>query len=225
MKLKRKFKTLVISGLIVTISVYMILSAVYAKVDLQVDNSYEDFKLKYEGKVLGQRKPKTTNIESENEIIPEQSAGKSKRIMNQNNALNNNVQDNSEVEQDYNQDESDDQNDDNEYENDEYENDEENNEENERQKNNFHENMKDVPTNAPFKAGDFGDYRGLEYYKKPRIRYEEVTENAQDVNNEDVRKNVSLIDGIFWSQYVEGLIPKGKTISKLYILHQSLHVM
>lgn len=90
----------------------------------------------------------------------------------------------------------------------------------------------DDATNPPFKPGDFGDIKGFEYYRKPKLKYAEV-ENIQLKNKETDDKQNLLRDsianqndkgeaetkkdltenGIFWSQYVESLIPKGKIIS------------
>ena len=74
----------------------------------------------------------------------------------------------------------------------------------------------DDATNPPFKPGDFGDIRGLEYYKKPKLKYAEVEpvkkenpgtkDTAQDTEEKSEKV---LTNGMFWSEYVESLLPKG----------------
>lgn len=79
----------------------------------------------------------------------------------------------------------------------------------------------EFPTNAPFKPGDFGDIRGLEYQGKPKLKYEHVkpdtSDNQHNVNlkmkTSKKRQEELIENNIFWSSYVESLIPKG-TYSK-----------
>jgi hypothetical protein len=89
----------------------------------------------------------------------------------------------------------------------------------------------DDATNAPFKPGDFGDIRGLEYYKKPKLKYAEVDavqkRNPDDnhvlkhLDNDVVKAEEKpekvLTNGMFWSEYVESLLPKGKFLSLYFI--------
>ncbi|XP_053384416.1 four-jointed box protein 1-like [Mercenaria mercenaria] len=103
----------------------------------------------------------------------------------------------------------------------------------------------DDATNAPFKPGDFGDIRGLEYYRKPKLKYAEVDtinvkKNKPDnfpvvkdgskhldshtvtyVKDKEPEKEL-IENGMFWSEYVESLIPKGLSYTNVTRLLQRL---
>lgn len=70
----------------------------------------------------------------------------------------------------------------------------------------------ETATNAPFKPGDFGDIRGLEFYQKPKLKYSEVSSDTgrqQNKEKTEVSGQALVQSGIFWTDYVESLIPKG----------------
>ena len=71
----------------------------------------------------------------------------------------------------------------------------------------------EFPTNAPFKPGDFGDIRGLEYYAKPKLQFEQVKVEEKKLQLAQTTKRPTpdlTGNKIYWSKYVETLIPKGK---------------
>ena len=64
-----------------------------------------------------------------------------------------------------------------------------------------------LKTNPVFKPGDFGDIRGLEYYRKPKLKYENLPEPEVKIKPTEAPSLVE--NGIYWTSFVESQIPKG----------------
>lgn len=62
-----------------------------------------------------------------------------------------------------------------------------------------------LKTNPVFKPGDFGDIKGLAYFRKPKLQFEEIQSNP--LNKE---APAFVENDIYWSTYVESQVPKGK---------------
>ena len=67
--------------------------------------------------------------------------------------------------------------------------------------------QKKLKTNPVFKPGDFGDIRGLEYYRKPKLKYENLPEPEVKIKPTEAPSLVE--NGIYWASYVESQIPEG----------------
>ena len=132
------------------------------------------------------------------------------RVRMQDLKMSQQIEDMEDIGEDYDEDEDDD--DDLEEEDDDYDYDD-TNEEQERIQ------QSKLKTNPVFKPGDFGDIKGLEYYRKPKLKYENVPGQTKIKPTEAP----SLIEnGIYWSSHVESLIPKGKlpnkTVTEIYAI-------
>ncbi|KAH3857751.1 hypothetical protein DPMN_100366 [Dreissena polymorpha] len=89
-------------------------------------------------------------------------------------------------------------------------------------------NPENQPNQNPvFKPGDFGDIHGLEFFTKPKLKYEEVKdEEAHKLisSQKQVKptKSTSLTNGIFWTDFVESIVPKGQDYKDA---HHLLHTV
>ena len=82
---------------------------------------------------------------------------------------------------------------------------------------------KKLNTNPVFKPGDFGDIRGLEFYRKPKLKVEELRTDPEKVSEaKPTEKPVLIENGIYWSTYVESQVAKGKN-GLLFFFYPSPH--
>ena len=81
-----------------------------------------------------------------------------------------------------------------------------------------------LKTNPVFKPGDFGDIRGLEFYRKPKLKVEELPNDKVDPDKvsevelnaiKPTENHVLIENGIYWSSYVETQVPKGKNAQEV----------
>ena len=83
----------------------------------------------------------------------------------------------------------------------------------------YNDNEKEQTVNQPFKEGDFDDSYMYENFRKPKLLKEKTADHLNhdqrvikgiDSNKNPQRHIPNLVeDGIFWSPFVESLIPKG----------------
>ena len=88
-------------------------------------------------------------------------------------------------------------------------------------------------TNPVFKPGDFGDIRGLEYYRKPTLKVQDPQKHPPKPKLRATEEPSLVENGIYWSAYVDSLIPKGKKTQGddsfksecwLAVIHGSHHI-
>lgn len=75
-------------------------------------------------------------------------------------------------------------------------------------------------TNPVFKPGDFGDIRGLEYIGKPKLKVEEPQKDhrskTKEIPTHKPTEEPNLVEnGIYWSAYVEAMLPKGLSYNNI----------
>lgn len=235
---RTRLKTLLFTLGVLTIAMYTVINVLASEFSIEESRRISYFSSKFErpDEDLGykeyfvlkvQRKPKTTNLEDTPYKLRSKKLLKTsmdtankmdnlliKQRYNQGNINNlNNGEDNeilkktvsqNDPAQDGNGYDDDDYAEDEEYEDEDIENDDDD------------ENIRDykLATNPPFKPGDFGDITGLEYKAKPNLQYERVNNKVDNVKKTKMVKTtpkaVDLTDNeIYWSSYVEALIPKG----------------
>ena len=94
-----------------------------------------------------------------------------------------------------------------------------------KEKNEIAQYSNSLKTNPVFKPGDFGDITGLEYYRRPKLKVEELPNDikvdpdkvseAKSAAAKPTEKHVLIENGIYWSSYVETQVPKGKNAQEV----------
>lgn len=240
---RTRLKTLLVSLGILTITMYTVLNLLASEFSVEIDelgasnygqdhvkNRYLNQRANENFVLQVQRKPKTTNMEERThmskKLLKSSMDTLNKRnnlLTNQDNKLsynrilNNQVDSivkqssnlNPEAYNDYEE----------EYDDDDYDDNYNDDDDDDDMDDEYDENEQEFPTNAPFKPGDFGDIRGLEYHgSKPKLKYERVIpEKEKKTSKPTIRPKPLITDnGMFWSKYVESLIPQGKFSSATY---------
>lgn len=162
----------------------------------------ESFETNKEIKKHGKTKKLTDN---DNKVFHEGDFNNEPNYSDENLKNSKEIEETENIDDDYEDDEEYEEENSNEEENDEYDYDDTNDD-----KPNFRQNNEQFKykTNPVFKPGDFGDIRGLEYYRKPKLKVQEQQEHPKP-KLRATEEPSSVENGIYWSAYVESLIPKG----------------